>query len=531
MPKSHEEIVEEIEGMSNDAVRHIMLTTPWQYGTPPETDADGAPLTSSLVKEQELDRDKLQALCWNKYHKNPQVNTSVRGMTGRIAGAGFGVYSDILEIQETIDEVYLDPRNRLYSFLPKYISRNRIEGELFLMLTVHAKTGFIEVDFIDPGVIQGGDDDGIIYHSKKATMPLFYILNDNTTNPELVPSIFIARYPSLLSDAKKNSNYNEEYTRSSKRRAKAYKTFGGFYRFIVNWDVGLLTTRSVGHLRTTLEWLNYYEDLKKYEIDHKKSSGAYLWVCTFEDVRSYKLWLSLTDTQRSKTGIMAKKTPGGMLVLPAGMKLEAKNPQLPKISEGDTDIMHMITSGLNEPEDVSTGQSKGTFASVKASRGPMSDRTSDEVEYFHRFFRHDFWGSVFFLKSGVGKFPATFKVKEAIGWDGNKKPIFKNLKKRAEELIEIEFPDSEVIDSESSAKAHLGVKHGSVNQQLGIPHAIIARKMGIRSYKKARLQKATEDELYPELMTPEDQEAQQEKQIEPGRTTPAKPKAKATPAK
>jgi hypothetical protein len=53
---------------------------------------------------------------------------------------------------------------------------------------------------------------------------------------------------------------------------------------------------------------------------------------------------------------------------------------------------------------------------------------------------------------------------------------------------------------------------------LGIPNAIIAKKMGLGNYKKLRLQHATEEEKYPELLPTVDQEGQQEKaEAEPGK--------------
>ena len=201
------------------------------------------------------------------------------------------------------------------------------------------------------------------------------------------------------------------------------------------------------------------------------------------------------------------------------MKLKVNNPNLPNISDTDTDILHQITSGLNEPEDVSTGQSKGTFASVKASRGPMSDRTADEAEYFERFMRHDFFSAVFFLSSAVSKFPKTFKVKEAVGFV-KKKPIFKEVDRLPETLIDITFPTSEVVDYESRAKALMGVKHGSTHDTLGMPFSTIAKKLGFSNYKRLRLVAATEDEEYPELISPDDQESVEEKKLEP----PKKPK-------
>ena len=65
------------------------------------------------------------------------------------------------------------------------------------------------------------------------------------------------------------------------------KKLGGYNRFIVAWDRGFLTRRALSYLRTVVEWLNHYETLKKYEIDHKKSCGAYAWTFVFEDVKAF----------------------------------------------------------------------------------------------------------------------------------------------------------------------------------------------------------------------------------------------------
>jgi hypothetical protein len=399
----------------------------------------------------------------------------------------------------------------MYLFWPKYVGRSVIEGELFLALTLH-DDGFIEIDFIDPSDIAGGGEDGIIYHPTKPTMPLFYFVKQNNPNGDttigsiLVPSIFVARYPDLYKLAKENPAFVEGQLEDSKSSKKKYKGLGGFKRFIISWDKSFMTKRNVSHLRTILEWLNHYENLKKYEIDHKKSAGSYLWVVTMDDPKTFRTWLSLTDEERRKTGIMAKKTPGGMLVMPPGMKLTCENPSLPTISESDTDIFHMITSGLNEPEDVTSGQSKGTFGSVKASRGPMSDRIMDETAYFERFLRHDFWGSIFFLKTMVAGFPAVFDQRQAVEFKGQE-PVFKNVKKRPEMLIDIAFPTSEVVDAEAKARAFLGVKHGSTYEVLGIPNEEIAKRMGFANYRKMRLKHATEEEKYPELALSVDQAA------------------------
>jgi hypothetical protein len=77
--------------------------------------------------------------------------------------------------------------------------------------------------------------------------------------------------------------------------------------------------------------------------------------------------------------------------------------------------------------------------------------------------------------------------------------------------LEINFPTSEVNDAEASARALLGVKHGSTNDVLGIPNSEIAKKMGFGNYRKLRLQHASEADRFPNLVANMNAEAMQEK--------------------
>lgn len=302
-----------------------------------------------------------------------------------------------------------------------------------------------------------------------------------------------------------------------KSKSGIWKKTNGYQSFIISWDKGLFTKRNVSSMRTTIEWANHYENLKRYEIDHKKSSGSYLWVFSFEDAKAFKNWLSMNAEDRAKTGIYQKKTPGGSLVLPPGMKCEVKNPQLPKISDSDTDIMHMITSGLNKPEDMVTGQSTGTYGSVKASRGPESDRNENRKAKFKMFLVHDFLKHIFRLKNCADpSFKLKRTVEEVIDFkDGKEK--FDKRDIPVWECVDVMFPVSEVNDIESRAKAYLGVKHGSLVDALGIPPSIIAEKLGFVGYKYLRMKEATEKKMYPELISTVDSDmldTDQEKDIE-----------------
>jgi hypothetical protein len=462
---------------------------------------------------------ELQDELWKKFNSNPQINSAVRDYVGRMVGQGFEVYSEIPEIQEKIDQISNDFRNRLHTMLPKYVGRSQIEGELFLVLTVH-DDGFIEIDFRDPSTLnpQGWDGSGILFHPRKPGFPLAYDFiyqgDDNVEYHELIPSIYIARYPQLDKYVKESPYFIKEYLKDSLAPSKKYSKIGGYKRFVVQWDRGWLTARNISHIRTVLNWVNYYEELKRYEIDHKKSSGAYLWVAECTDPQAWRTWLAMTDTQKANTGLMAKKTAGGTLVLPPGFTFKSINPQLPKISDSDTDILDFILSGLNVSDDMLMGRSNRNKSGLSETHGTQNDRTADELVNLERFLRYDFWANIFFLSSKVSSFKYEYNLMRAVDFNKNKEPIFKRKKYVAEDLIGFVFPQSQNADLEGRARALLGVKHGSLIATLGIPAEDVARKLGFASYKALRLKAAEEEQYYPELMVDADAETVQENILE-----------------
>ncbi|MFW6120247.1 MAG: hypothetical protein ACOC80_05030 [Petrotogales bacterium] len=539
-----------VEKIPEDVLPYLQFSVPWQSndmikGTVPRQDADGFPIQTEdpITKYDNYTWSELQRVCWEKFNRNPQINTHVRDMMGRIAGDGFDIGSSVVEIQDIVEEMMEDPRNRLWTMIPKFVARSEIEGEMANCLTVH-KDGFIEVDFMDPGCLASGGDNssGIIFHPTKSNLPLVYLYQlqtpDNqtgtTTQTYAFPSIYLAYYPELYSLIKDHSSLKgkEGIWDLSYVKKEPYKSkLNGYYRFIVAWDKGFITKRNTSHIRTVIEWLNYYEMLKRYEIDHKRSAGAYLWVAKITDIKTFRLWVGMSQEEREKTGLYSKKVPGGTLVLPPGVEFACHNPNLPKISEQDTDILHMVTSGLNKPEDMVTGQSTGTYASVKASRDPQNDRLSDEQYYFSLFLKYEFFMGVFFLMEKMGKIQSHYEKLEVIGWKDtqkiiekvdeegksyketiiDKEPITRKRRKKPYQLIDISFPVSAITNVEGAAKAFLGVKHGSVKDVLGIPNEEIAKKIGFGNYKRLRLREAAEKLNLPETTPNEDAESRQER--------------------
>ena len=481
-------------------------------------DEDGFPL---IAQENLRDLHKWQELCWQKAETNPQINSHIRDMMGRMAGWGFSFYSRIPDLQNMIDEICDDPRNSIYQNIPKFCARTEIEGELSLCYTLH-KNGFVEIDFIAPSMIKGGgdNDSGIIFHPTKQGFALFYCVTfekERDTEQDqvaLIPSINLAYYPELEETIKNHPSYNPtklNYAKAKNPNNAPYKDFGGYQRFIIHWNKGFLTKRNISHIKTTIDWVNHYETLKMYEIDHKKSSGAYLWVIKMEDVKAFRTWLQMSDADRKKTGIMQPKDAGGTLVLPPGMTIECINPKLSSISDQDTDIMQMVSSGLQKPQDTMLGDYKSSYASVKASQGPQGDRINDELHYFKLFLQYDFWRPICFLMSKARRDFNYYRITEEVVDFVSKEPIKKKVKKEVWKHIDICLPVSRLEDIESIAKAMLGSKHASIVETLGIPRDVVAQRLGFANYLALRKAKATEDETLPDTLSLMNEEQAQEK--------------------
>lgn len=470
----------------------------------------------------------LQGECWNKYQENPLMATAIEDGIGRLTGRGFETYSDIPVIQAKIDEISNDPRNALYENIPKFVGRKIIEGELFIMLTVH-DDGFVEIDFKDPGQLFGaGDGSGIYRHPIKQTMPVAYSFCNQKKDQymrvdEVIPSIHCARYPEfakMLTDGtfpgliKENLKYSLPNTGTNSKKIK-FNKINGYRRFIIEWDTGLFTKRNLSTVRTVIEWMNKYVDLKRFEMAHKKAAGTFTNVITCEDAKMWRVFNALTDEEKQATGIYSAKEAGCTLVLPPGFTYKMVTPQLPAISDSDTDVLELIAAGLNVSSGQLTGSYNSTYGGAKESGKPQTDRTNDIIAKFEKFLRFNFWESIFYLSSQIGSFNYEYKVEEAVDFNKRREPVIKKVNRKASLLIDFSFPTSEMANLKDTAAALLGVKHGNLNSSLGIDNAELSRRLGMRgSYKQSRLRAALEEKLYPELQIDADTESAQEKNLE-----------------
>ena len=527
-----DELVASLDGLS-DANLDVLIgkvgaMAPWQ-GNPAGSaagynngvDVDGFKLKMVGDDFAYAGFQQLQRACWEKFNRNPFVFTTVMDTTGRLTGFGFDQGSTYTKADEFMRKVWTDPRNLLVQHFSKYVARAVIQGELFLVFTIH-KDGFVEVDFISPTAISGFQNgSGILTPENKPMFPLLYRVETTTnsiTRARFIPSINLAYYPELWKTLRAHPEWPSvvESDIAGKDTSPKFKPLGGYTQFMVQFDQGLVTSRNVGRLKVTLEWLEHYDNIKKWELDHKKSSGAYLWSIEVVDRAAFRLWLGMSDEERKKTGLMQPKTPGMTVFLPPGFKLTCNNPKLSSITNQDDDILRMVSAGLNTSEDMMTGSSSGqTYGGVKMSRGPIADRVADQVADLERFMIYTFWRGALFLHSKTGHMPWTVSENKAYKFE-NGVAKFKKIPIEAHETIAINWPLSEIGDLESKVKALLGVKHGAVNQTLGIASEDIARRIGFQNLHKSRLKLATEEKLYPKLITELEAEQLAEKVAEPG---------------
>jgi hypothetical protein len=468
---------------------------------------------------QELQKELLQ-----KYFNNPQISSTTRDYIGRMTGHGFSVYSDVQEVDEKLKWIFNDYRNRLHTMLPKFAGRAFVQGELFLVLTIHSD-GFVEVDMMSPETLDrvGYSGSGKILHPQKPAMPLAYQFEFEDNNgsgmnrKEIIPSIFVARYPELDAVLKDTTEYKSSVAVKPEKTTGKFKELK-YNKFVVEWDKGLLTSRNISHIASVLTYINYHEALKRLGIDFKKSVSTYVWAVEIDDPKAFRQWLSLSDEEKAATGIMARKEAGSTIILPPSMKLKAMNPQLPKLSGDDQDVLLQVMSGLNVSDDSLMGTSGRNKSGLSETHGTQSDRTSDEIASFERFLRWDLFGNILYLISKVDKsFKYEYKLKKVVDFK-NKKPVKRFVAYTAPELVEFTFPTSQNQAFGDRVSGYLGVKHGDLSSSLGIPKSVIAKELGLSSYEELRKQAAEEEDKYPELVPYEDQESVQEKnEAEPAR--------------
>lgn len=496
-------------------------------------DPDGAPIdtpagltsfltSGGLATRDDADWAELHSEVWRQYVESPFVGTSVRDTVGFLTGQGFSVTSGEEDVDDIIYETDHHFANKLYRRHKTYATQRTVSGELHLILTVNLRArngkGLVEVDWADPKEITG-----IRFHPTKTRMPLLFRIGDGD-KAELLPTIDIIHGGAGLLRASQHEDCpvygacDFDRIRLNKNRSNDPKLapFKGYKRFVVEWEGSSLTMRELGTLRSVIVWSNFYTLLKLIEIDHKRAMSSFVWNLHFEDKDAFDAYWALDPERRAQMGLEKPKKTGATVISPPGSTMKAISPQLPSLSGQDTDIKEAMVGGLNQPSDAVTGTSDGTYASVKASRGPWGARMQDVQEEYRKFLVHDLYGNILTIHRMIFKLKKTHTGKKVVGFDSDRKPILKTRALRMDDLVLVDLPLFDAGDFEKLVKAWLGTKHPGAANALGISNAYVAARMGIQNYGKQRRAFETEQEMYPPLKKEADQEATQEQSLTDG---------------
>ena len=528
------------------SIKIVQSITPWQKQDPVNTSVVASSLYGTMVSsyvdsqsdknESGFDRKRINSEAWKKFNENPFVRRSINDVVGRVTGEEFGFFSRVRDIQEWMNTIIYDVRNELYKAWDGYVARKLVETELFLALTIDETDGFVEVDVVEPGLIDGTTDfctGGIVTHPTKTTLPIYYNVKLTDTNgynkDVLIPSIYTAYLPNIEESVAGKLNGLGTPPKASKEVKAKTKGKLKYRTYIVSWHHGIREIiRTVSDLRTIFEPLEDYKEAKKWRFEYMKALCSYFIFYEFEDVKSWLRWLALTDEQKRSTGLGQPLRPADKLFLPPGVKGTIQNPQIPSLSGQDEDLLKMISSGMRQPYDMLSGDLKGpTYASVKGSRNPYLDYISDLRNTAEQFFVHDFWKAVFYIKACFDKSYSQYKIKEVVGFK-NKKEVSETVTYKPEQLIDAVFPQSSSVDVQSVANAMLGSKRGSLSYHLGISKEMIANRLGINNFYGALLKGATERANIPEDLLPEDKSIDE---LDSGLGSKAGPEAKGTSTK
>lgn len=452
----------------------------------------------------------LQKKCWELYRSFGPVNASINSKADYVAGKGFGAYSDNIDINLFLKDLFYSYRNKLYSTINGWAIRMQAEGELFLLF-VFDENGKATIRILEPSRIgSGNSNDGLLVDPDDVTQTLFYEYNGSES--ELIPDMRIALDPKLLEKTKEMPGFNAEKTKKSKGGRK-FKGLGGYRRFVLHWKnlTGIPEyKRDISVLSTVLEAINLYWNAIKWQLDHKKAQCAYTNVLTFSETPAgkvaWQVWNKMSEEDRAKTGLTKQFTPGSTLVLMPGLTYDVKAPQLTKLEGENSDILNIAGAGARTPQDLWQGQSSGaTYASLRSSRSPLELEVENLQYKLGNFFKYEVLRVCFHVASVLGNFPVFFDKEEVVAVREGE-PQFKTIKTEPIELVRLTFPDVSFEEKiEGKVNAYLGSQHLGL-ASIGMSDEKIAEEMGIDDLSRQRRLRMLEKKQFGEtLVVPQNQ--------------------------
>lgn len=455
----------------------------------------------------------LQKQCWGKYRTFGPLNSAVDSKADYVAQAGFSVYSDFLEVNEFLKDLFCHYRNKLYARVTGWVIRMLAEGEQFLLLAVDDQ-GSMTVRNLDPSNIGSGNTDfGLLLDPDDVTQTVFYNYRTSKKN-ELIPDARFVLEPEVMVEAKKRLGKKVDEKKISDLTKGKSKQMGGYRRFILHWKnlTGIYEyQRDTAALSTTLEWINLYTNALKWELDHKKALCAYTIEVHFDDGISGKvawaLWQKMSAEAKEATGLTKPLTPGSRVFMMPGMSIKIHAPQLQPLSGSNQDVLNLAGAGARTPQDLWQGQSAGaTYASIRSSRPPLIAEIENLQSKFENFLRYEFLRVCFAAKLAMGgnilvAGGQKLKLLEAyqVPWVSEVKdgvPKIDMINVEPCEVVKFTFPCIRLDPNpEAQANAYLGSKHAGL-QSVGLSAETTMKKFGVDDSSRERKKQYIEIAAY-----------------------------------
>lgn len=480
---------------------------------------DYFPQSAEGEKPGDINRYNLQKLCWQKYKTFGPLNAAIDSKAGYIAGNGFSIYSDILEVNEFLKDLISSLRNKIYARAKGWAIRMMAETELFLLLAIDEE-GTATTRVLEPDRIGDMNDSGLITDPDDVTQTLFYKHKPPTGELEWIPDARFVVEPEYMIERQKALKDDFDKSKISALTAGKggrFSKIGGYRRFVLHWKnlTGVLEyTRDTSALSTTLEWINLYIMAKRWRLDHLKSLSAYTISVKFTDTPAGKvawnIWSKMTPEQKDKTGLTKPLTPGSKVFLMPGIDLEIKNPQLGTMSGADQDLLNLAGAGLKTPQDMFQGQSgDSSYAAIKSSRPPLVADIEELQTGFENFLRYEFLRTCFAAKVALGgKILGAGKSKYKLLESYKQKDAFSKVDRGKADSTEIEvepclvvnftWPTVKLVDDAAGIGGLMfGSKHTGL-RGAGVSEETLAKKAGVDGLSRERRRKQVEIEEYGE---------------------------------
>lgn len=502
--------------------RQFLAASSWQD---PSNFATHAVTATSIVdffpfsgtddsKSQDVNWRDLQIATYLKYKTFPPLNSAVDSKADYVAGAGFSIYSDILEVNEFLKDLNYSYRNRLYSSYGDWIRRMLAESELFILIALD-ETGTATVRNIEPSRIGEGDDTGLIVDTEDVTQTIFYKYKAKD-KVELIPDVrFVLEPEYMATRVKLLENFDKTLISDITRGKGGFSKIGGYRRFILHWK-NLTGTknikRDVSSLATTIQWANLYEMAIKWDLDYRRALSSWTLPITFSDTPAgkiaWQIWQKMTNEQRAATDLTKPLSPGSRLFLMPGMTIDVKAPNLSAMHGNNQELLNLAGAGARTPQDMFQGQSSGaTYAALRTSRPPLIAEIDNLQAKFEQFLRYEFLRICFKAKTAMGGSfisldgKTKYKLLEQYqtNWIDevkNGKGTIKKINAEPIETIKIVFPSVSLeTNPQEKANAFMGSKHTGL-YGLGISAETITRKMGIDDLTREKRKQLIEQEQF-----------------------------------